>query len=199
MLTSPRGLEMKSYMPRLYAESRVMDELLEALGAEFDLLRAATEDLIGQFFATTATWALSTWERYVGLPDNEGLMTDVERRERIVARLVGYGVANKALIKEVADSYVYGDVEVYDQNDAEPAYTIRIEFVDELGIPAQIVDLQNVLRAIVPAHLAINYTYNFTLWNEIDTLDAGGAHTWNEIDVLDAGGPHTWDEMEVLV
>jgi regulator of RNase E activity RraB len=197
-LTSPRGQEMAGYLPEFYEQSRIMEELLEAEGAEFDLLRQAIEELLQQWFARTATWGLDAWEVFLELPRQQGLL-DSERQDRAVAKLRGFGVANKALIEQVAESYTYGEVEAFDQNDGEPAYTIRIEFISETGIPSNLIDLQNAVRAVVPAHLGITYTYNWTTWNEIDTIDAGAPHTWDEWDTADAGGPYTWDEMEELV
>lgn len=197
-LISPRAQEMATYLPPLYDDSRVMAELLEAEGVEFDTLRGAIEELALQWFARSATWGLDEWEDFLELPAQPS-WTDTERQDRLVSRLRGYGSATKALIKAVASSYAYGTVEVYDQNDGEPAYTIRIEYVSQLGVPSNLIDAQRAIRAVVPAHLEITYTFNFMTWTELDTINAGAPRTWDQWDTADAGGPYTWDEMEVLV
>lgn len=197
MLTSPRGIEMKANLPLLYAASVYLDELFETIGTEFDLLRTAIDELRDQLHARTATWALDQWEDFVGLPRGTGL-TDSQRQDRIVAKLVGYGPANKLLIQTVTNTYVYGTSEIEDVNDnpgaALPDYTIKIRFIDPSGIPDGIETLQAVLREIVPAHLDIVYEYNYTVWNDIDAFN----RTWDQWDTANAGGPYTWDEMEAI-
>lgn len=188
---------MKGNLPLLYAASVFIDDLFDAIGEEFDLIRTAIDGLRDQLHARTATWALDQWEDFVGIPRGTGL-TDQQRQDRVLAKLVGYGPANKALVRAVTNTYVFGTSVVEDINDnpgaALPDYTIRIRFVDPLGIPPAIETLQAVLREIVPAHLDIVYEYNFTTWDDIDAFN----RTWDQWDVADAGGPYTWDEMEAL-
>ena len=191
---------MLSYLPTYYENATFVRDYLQSVGSEFDSYRAAIDQILKEFYVDTASErGLARWEFELGIPDGTGVPID-QRRERLKAKLRGYGTANMAKVKEVAEAFVYGDVAVWDEsNDATlPNYTIRIEFVSVFGIPANIVEVENAVRAVVPAHLVITYQYNYTTWNEIDVIAAGAPRTWDQWDTADAGGPYTWDEMEVL-
>lgn len=194
-IASPRGQEMATYLPPLYESSVVMAELLEAEGADLDLLRAAIEELHAQLFVTTATWGLDAWDTFLGLTPATGF-TDGERRDRLVARMRGWGSANKDLIKSIASSYTYGTVTVQDQNDGEAAYVVVVQLIDALGIPSTFNEFSAALRAAIPAHLGVTFIFNFMTWDDLDAAN----WTWNQIDGTDPGGPLgaplTWDEWE---
>ncbi|GAW29774.1 phage portal protein, partial [Carboxydocella sp. ULO1] len=57
------------------------------------------------------------------------------------------------------------------------------------GVPPNLDDLKTAVRAVVPAHLAIMYEYNFFIWDEWDAK----AETWDTFDALGM----TWDALEV--
>lgn len=200
-LVSARAQEMAKMLPTLYDDSSFMAAVLEAQGSELDKLRAAIADTLNAFFVRTAPdWALDRWEAELDLPP-AGSLTISERQDRLVSKLRGYGTANIATVESVAESYVYGAVQVDDQStDATlPAYTIRVSFIDERGVPSNMKDVEAAIRDVVPAHLAIVFEFNYTTWNEIDTVNAGAPRTWDEWDIANGGVPYTWDEMEVLL
>lgn len=182
---------MLSYLPTsLYQNATVMQAVLGALGGEIDDARAMLEDIHDQFFVQTATWGLDRWEDELGLPSKIG--TDVERRSRVAARLLGYGTATISKVDEVAEAfantYVFVDDESTDPS--LPDYTTRVTFTSPTGIPPNVAQIEAALREVVPAHLAILYVYNWTLWNEIDAFN----RTWDAWDGLNL----TWDQMEIV-
>ncbi|MGH2351098.1 MAG: putative phage tail protein [Chloroflexota bacterium] len=185
VLSSTRGLAMKGWLPPLYAASRVLDALLEAEGQEFDAARAALLAVLDQWFVATATWTLDRWETLVGLPVNDS-QTDTERREKILSRLRGYGTATINRLEQVGEAFGAGELDVVEdyQN-----YTLTIIFVDTAGVPSNLSDLQATLRAVAPAHLALEYQFRYSTW---DRLDAA-ALTWDELDALNL----VWDEFDV--
>lgn len=196
------GDRMLSYLPTgIYGRSTIMRAILGALGGEIDELLALQQLAHDQFFVRRANEiGLDAWEDELGLVPNLSL-TLSERQDRAVAHLRGYGTATIAVIKSVVGGYVYGEVEVDDES-TDPSladYTVRVTFIDETGIPSNLTDLQAASRAVVPAHLAITYVFNWTTWDEIDVVDAGAPRSWDSWDVANAGLPYTWDQMETLV
>ncbi|GAW29173.1 YmfQ family protein, partial [Carboxydocella sp. ULO1] len=161
-ITSVRGQEMLTYLPPYYETSRIIRAVLQAEGTEFDKLRQALDETLNQFFVCTATWGLDRWEKELGLPVTPD-QPEAERRDKIVSRLRGYGTATIAVVKQVAESYDKGAVNVVEDH---AAYTITIRFVDTTGVPPNLDDLKTAVRAVVPAHLAIMYEYNFFIWDE---------------------------------
>jgi hypothetical protein len=161
-----------------------MRAILQVQGAELDKLRQALDELLAQFFVDTATWGLSIWEQMLGLPPADDETLD-ERRDRIKSKIRGYGTATIRAIKNVAESYDKGIIDVAEDFSK---YTV-IRFVDTTGIPSNIEDLKAIVRELVPAHLAIEYEYNYFIWDELD-----GKHwTWDQLDELNL----TWSALEV--
>lgn len=184
-LTSERGKIMLTYLPHYYETSRVVKSILQAEGAEFDKLRQALDETLNQFFIRTATWGLDRWEEEVGLP----IMPDqpeAERRDKIISRLRGYGTATIFVVKQVAEAYDKGAIDIVEDF---PAYTITVQFVDTIGVPPNLDDLKAAVRAVVPAHLDIKYEFNYFLWDEWDKKQ----ETWDQFDSLLL----TWQELEV--
>jgi hypothetical protein len=185
-LTSPRGLVMLGYLPRYYEASRVMRESLQSRGAEFDELRQALDEALDQFFVDTATWGLDDWEKELELPLAPA-QPEAERRDKVRSRLRGYGTATIVLVKQVAEAYDKGRCRVVEDF---PVYTLTVRFVDTTGIPSNLDDLKAAVRAVVPAHLDLEYELNYLVWDE---LDAKG-WTWDQLDALGL----TWDALEVF-
>lgn len=176
---------MLNYLPRYYETSRVMRTILQAEGVEFDKLRQALDETLNQFFIRTATWGLDRWEEEVGLtvtPDQP----EAERRDKIISRLRGYGTATISVVKQVAEAYDKGAIDIVEDF---PAYTITVQFVDTTGVPPNLDDLKAAVRAVVPAHLDILYEFNYFLWQDLDAK----AWTWDTLDSLAL----TWDALEV--
>lgn len=182
---------MATYLPGYYDGEPVMVELLQTEGEEFDLIRLAITEMLDQFFAVTATWALDRWEEELGLVVPAGL-TDADRRERIVSKLRGFGTATKEVVRSVAEAYAFGEVSVEDINDnpaaALPNYTIRVKFISDKGIPNNLADTQRAVREVVPAHLDIIWEFTYNTWDEIDAQN----WTWDQVDLMNL----TWDQWD---
>lgn len=184
-ITSTTGQEMATYQPPLYQTSRVMRSYLQATGSEFDKVYQAIDEVLNQFYVRTATWNLDKWESELGLPPDPTL-SDVERQDRIVSKLRGFGTCKISVAKSVAESYDKGTVNIAEDF---AGYTIIVYFVDTTGVPSNVEDLKKALRDVVPAHLEIIYKYNYFIWDELDAKN----WTWDQVDALGL----TWDKWEV--
>lgn len=176
---------MKSYVPDYLKEAQSYKVILEAEGPELDAIETNLADVLKQFYVETATEeGLSRWEEFVGLSSYAGKPLD-QRRSRIISKLRGMGTVTVNLIKNVAESYVYGAVEVL-ENPAQYSFTIR--FIDARGIPPNLDDIKMAIEEIKPAHLAVIYEFRYLIWDELDSR----AITWDELDALNL----PWDEFE---
>ena len=176
---------MLDYIPAYYHASRVMRSIIQALGTEFDSVQDAFQSVLKQFYINTADkWGLDLWEKELALPPGDS-ETVAERRQRIIAKLRGNGTATIKAIKSLAESYDKGLIDVAEDFSQ---YTV-IRFVDTTGIPSNIDDLKAIVREIVPAHLALEFEYNYFIWDELDLLNL----TWDELDALNL----TWDQILV--
>lgn len=160
--------QLLDYVPPYYAELLESSEILSAENAEIARLNANINDLLAQFNVATATWGLREWERIVGVSTDTN-KTLGERRSVVIAKLRGAGVVTKAHVENVAESFRGGDVEVIERY---ADYTIVIKFVSDYGVPTNINDLTDILREIIPAHLAIEYEFKFVTYDMVKNTGA---------------------------
>lgn len=164
VMTSPRGKEMFSFLPGYYETSRVMKADVDSKGTELDSLFTALDETLNQFFVKTATWGLDRWESELGIQTE--LEKPIEQRRALVeSRLRGAGNFTGRLVKNVAESYDGGTVNVT----FEPAeYSFTIQFIDTIGIPPNLEDLKAVIEEIKPAHMAVVYEFSYLLIRDIN-------------------------------
>ncbi|BDR84864.1 YmfQ family protein [Clostridium tetani] len=149
--------DLLAYLPpvlRKIKEFKIWDDVV---GYELALLNWKREDLIKQCFIDTATWGLSLWE------DEYGIEADLsksyeERREILKAKKRGHGTVTKKLIKETAEAFSGGEVEIIEHPES---YSFVVKFIGVYGIPKNMGDFKDMLETIKPAHLG--YTFEFIL------------------------------------
>lgn len=174
-----------SYLPEYLKGGENLKKIIGSYSVENDKLYLYIKEVFEQAFAKTATWGLSIWEKELGLAEDNNL-TEAERRERIISRIRGTGTATIDIIKSVAESYDKGSIDVITDY---PEYELIIKFIDTTGVPSNIEDMKLALRKVVPAHLAIEYFFNYFTWDNWDSKN----ETWDQFDTLDL----SWDRLEV--
>ena len=177
-------VDLINLLPRFYRGLKEMQQIQSTLQQELTAAEDYIKDILAQMSLHSATWGLRLWEKELGLETNESLSFTM-RREIIRAKMRGSGTTTKKLVTEVAQSYSYGEVTVTEVNEI---YTIKITFVGEKGIPANLAALKRALREIIPAHLVVQYVFTYLTWDEFDAYNK----TWDEWDALNL----TWDEFE---
>ncbi|MNP25421.1 hypothetical protein D3C76_1182290 [compost metagenome] len=170
LMISERGREMLSFLPAYYENSRIMNADMNAKGSELDSLFDTLDGILKQFFVQTATWGLERWEQELGIKSD--YLKPIEQRRAVVeSKLRGSGKFSGRLVKNVAEAYDGGTVNVT----FEPqAWSFTIHFVDTVGIPPNLDDLKEVIEEIKPAHMKVEYEFSYLLIRDIDgvmTLD----------------------------
>ncbi|SMF72492.1 hypothetical protein SAMN05661091_0875 [Paenibacillus uliginis N3/975] len=155
-----------SYLPSYYQEITEMKSIASAKGAELDNLADRLEDMLDQHYPETATWTLSRYEQDLSIPTN--LSKPVEqRRSVIISKMRGSGKVSGSMLKNVAQAFEGGRIDV----SVSPAeYKIIITFIDTLGIPENLDDLEKALDDIKPAHMALDYEFRFLLVKDINNV-----------------------------
>lgn len=171
VITSPTGNEMFSYLPNYYESSRVVRADMESKGAELDTLYRALNETLDQFFVRTATWGLDCWEYELGIGTDQ-LKPLAQRRALVESKLRGSGQFTGLLVKNVAEAYDGGVVDVAFQ---PTEWSFTVKFVDTLGIPPNLDDLKALIEEIKPAHLVVEYEFNYLFIRDIhDVLTLSG-------------------------
>ena len=178
---------LMSYLPDNYTASPEMRALQEAIQPETDAAWNGRNDLLLQLDPRTAgAWGLSLWEAAFGIVPDPA--RDLEfRRTRVLAMIRGSGTVTPAHIREVAESFSNGTVQV---NEFPRENRIEIEFTGTLGIPPNIEDLQAVLKMIIPAHLAWSFVIHYRTHSQLTGYTHGqlAAYTHNTIREEDMNG-----------
>ena len=168
-----------SRYPDFYAGSLEFNDLQAALEPEVLALWERRDSLLDQLNVATATWGLKYWEQTLGIPVEESKQVEF-RRTRIQSRLRGAGVTTVALIKNVAESFTNGEVDV---KEYPSLFKLELKFVSQLGVPPNINDLTAALRDILPAHLAWDYVYVFRTYGQLEAYTYGqlAAYTYEQL------------------
>ena len=175
---------MLKKLPSYYQKSRVIKELFKSIELEFKSLSEETVLTENQFFVILSDRDIAKHEQDVGLvPDTA---SDIEtRRGRVLSKLRGTGTVTKTMMKNVAASFVNGDIEIIEY---PSKYCFAVKFTSRTGVPYNIEDIKAMVEAIKPAHLAVEYIFTYRLWQDvIDTLS-----NWNTVK------GYTWDQLLVF-
>ncbi|MGE6260861.1 putative phage tail protein [Heyndrickxia sporothermodurans] len=141
-------------------------EIARVAGKQFDLLIAAIDDLLNQFFIETATWGLEYWEKDYGIPTDLKKPIE-ERRSNVIAKKRGIGTVTKQLIKSTAEAYYGGEVEV---TGVPRELEGRVKFISNYGVPSNLNDVKKALLDIFPSHMELIFEFTYLLISQIHNV-----------------------------
>lgn len=174
-------VDLMKYLPYYYQTSEIMKSIQNSNSIEVGNFRYSIDDSINQFFVESATWGLNRLEGIFNIQTDINKSYE-ERREILKAKLRGSGKVTKEMIKNVAQAFSGGEVEVIEDN---PNYNFTIKFIGIKGIPKNMQGLIESIEDIKPAHLGYSFAYTYTTWDFIkNNLN------WNEAKVK------TWSELK---
>lgn len=156
-------MNLINLLPEDYKKSYAIVQLQNAIQGEGNALEQLVEELGKQLYIDTATWGIERWERLYGIATNKNKNISF-RRTLVKAKMRGTGTTTISLIKNVAESFVNGDVDVVEHNDE---YRLEIIMISVIGIPPNMDDLKLAIEEIKPAHIAVDYTFRYRTHDEI--------------------------------
>ena len=140
-----------------------MNELLRSIEHEVARLKDQVSLTENQFFVVLSDENLQNHEQDVGLAVETNADLDT-RRGRVLSKLRGTGTVTKTMMKNVAASFVNGDIEIIEYSSE---YCFAVKFTSRNGVPYNISDIQAAIEEIKPAHLAVEYIFTYRLWEEV--------------------------------
>ena len=176
-------VDLTKYVPTFISEISEMKAIYDVQGTELGSLLYYSKDLLNQFFINTATWGLIYWEDEYGIETNLDMNYE-DRRTVLKAKKRGQGTTTKEMIKNVAESFSGGEVNIIEDN-ANNSFIVK--FIGIKGIPKNMEAFKNMLEDIKPAHLGYLFEYTYTVWNVLKEKNL----TWTNSIVK------TWDELKV--
>lgn len=146
----------------------------EALEEQVKAINKDILNLTNTFFLANCK-DLKVWEELIDLKVDIN-KSDEFRRERIKAKLRGQGTTNKALIENVSSSFSGGEVEII-----EDSYNNKftIKFIGQLGIPANMEDLELSIEEIKPAHLIFDFKYSYRTHKTLNSYTHNQLESFN--------------------
>lgn len=154
---------MLKKMPSYYRKSKIMQDIISSIELDFERLKQQANLTENQFFVILADENLQKHEQDVGIaPDNSADLDT--RRGRVMSRLRGTGTVTKTMMKNVAASFINGDIEIVEY---PSEYLFAVKFTSKKGIPYNIEDIKAMVEEIKPAHLAVEYIFTYKLWQDI--------------------------------
>ena len=176
---------MLKKMPAYYKSSKIVREILSGIEKECERLKNETVLSENQFFVILSDSNIQNHEQDVGLIPDPSADIDT-RRGRVLSRLRGTGTVTKTMMKNVAASFVNGDIEIIEY---PSEYCFAVKFTSRTGVPYNLSDIQKMIEEIKPAHLAVEYIFTYRLWQDvIDSLkdwETVNTYTWAQLLVFE--------------
>lgn len=170
-----------SDLPAYYRRSKVMNALFRSIESEYKRLRNEVMLTGTQFFVILADKNIQNHEQDVGVIPDEA--ADLEtRRGRVLSKLRGTGTVTKTMMKNVAASFVNGDIEI---TEYPSRYMFSVAFTSKQGVPYNLQDIKDMIEEIKPAHLAVEYIFTYRLWEDVKN----DLQNWTMVK------PYTWEEL----
>ncbi|SEO98764.1 putative phage tail protein [Propionispora vibrioides] len=162
---SVRGKAMFAYLSWYYGNSRIMQSVQDSQGIEIDDARTALEEILKQFYADTADWAIERWEKELAVtpPENADIAL---RRALVKAKLLRPAIMTPAQIQAIVNQFVLGQTAKIIE--IPQTYTFRIDI--PLGDLLWGVEMRQALEAAKPAHLG--YAIRYTVFSGLDDVAA---------------------------
>ena len=174
-------VNLVQYLTSNYQDGENIKKLLEIIEYELGELKHFSIGLGIQSSMDKATWGLRKWEEELEIEYNPSMSYE-GRRGIIKAKLRGRGTTTKAMIKNTAEAFSGGEVDVIEYPEE---YKFVVKFIGVKGIPRNMQRFIDMLETIKPAHLIYDFEYTYTVWNHIKHL------TWNDASTM------TWDKLKV--
>ena len=171
-------------LPMYYQDSPPVAELERVLGLAAAELLDAKEDTLAQLWVESATWGLSLWERWCGLPTDPSRPYSW-RRQRVLAKLRGQGTTTAEMIANVVASFGFSAEQVSVVEHPED-YAFEVVISDLAETPGDMSSATDAVNEIKPAHLDWWFTYQLA---QLLTQARVGTGLWTirEVTVPAAG------------
>ena len=168
-------------LPVYYRKSKVMNELFRSIELEYARLENEVKLTENQFFVILADKNIQNHEQDVGVSPDDTANLET-RRGRVLSKLRGTGTVTKTMMKNVAASFVNGDIEI---TEYPSRYMFSVAFTSKQGIPYNLQDIKDMIEEIKPAHLAVEYIFTYRLWEDVKN----DLQNWTMVK------PYTWEDL----
>lgn len=172
-------MDLIELLPGRLLNSKEVLDFENAINSIMIMAENEKDELFKQFNLETATWSLDIWEKQYGIKTDITKDYDL-RRSRIKSKMRGTGTTTVEMIKNVAESFVNGLVEIVEHNEQ---YKFDIKMMSVIGIPPNMEDLKDAIEELKPAHLAYEIILKYNTWGMASKFKWGDLanRTWGQV------------------
>lgn len=150
-------MDLIELLPGRLLNSKEVLDFENAINSIMKMAENEKDELFKQFNLETATWSLDIWEKQYGIKTDATKDYSL-RRSRVMSKMRGTGTTTVEMIKNVAESFVNGLVEIVEHNEQ---YKFDVKMMSVIGIPPNMEDLKDAIEELKPAHLAYEIILKF--------------------------------------
>ncbi|UED78058.1 putative phage tail protein [Brevibacillus sp. DP1.3A] len=143
-----RADDMLKRLQPFQRKSKVFKAIFDAEATQFDKREAIIADLHNQMSVDTATWALSIYERELGIPVDLSKAIDL-RRSHIKSKMRGVGKFSASMALAIASAF--------SDHVSDVSFDGRIRIHFEGAADLSLTEIGKALEEQKPAHLACDY------------------------------------------
>lgn len=155
MLHSETGKMLFEWITSIYDDCKIMIQVYEALGVQFDNVNYMFEDILKQIFPQTATWGLELWERRLNLPTNESENME-NRRGKVIAKIQSKVTVNPETMAIITKNFTGADIKIIEWL---KDWTFAVQ-TDAKNMNKAF-EIHKIIKRIKPSHMA--YVLQFIL------------------------------------
>lgn len=146
--------DVSRYLPLFLCNDPTFKSWLDTQSEEHKRLWMDIIDAWKQFYVEEATWGLSDWEKFLGIPTDEKLSYTV-RRSAIIAKMNGTQTVTKEFLERTINSFTSDkSSRVVDHPDQ---YSVDI-YLPNGGV-LSFEEMDKAIRTFMPAHIGWRYIY----------------------------------------
>ncbi|SFO70481.1 Concanavalin A-like lectin/glucanases superfamily protein [Acidaminococcus fermentans] len=146
--------DVSKYLPLFLINDPTFKSWLDTQSEEHKRLWMDIVDAWKQFYVEEATWGLSDWEKFLGIPTDEKLSYTV-RRSAIIAKMNGTQTVTKEFLERTINSFTSDkSSRVVDHPDQ---YSVDI-YLPNGGV-LSFEEMDKAIRTFMPAHIGWRYIY----------------------------------------
>lgn len=172
-------MDLIELLPGRLLNSKEVLDFENAINSIMKMAENEKDELFKQFNLETATWSLDIWEKQYGIKTDATKDYSL-RRSRVMSKMRGTGTTTVEMIKNVAESFVNGLVEIVEHNEQ---YKFDIKMMSVIGIPPNMEDLKDAIEELKPAHLAYEIILKYNTWSMASKFKWGDLanRTWGQV------------------
>lgn len=185
--TTESGIRMLDYYPDVIKRIVEFKALMYSEGFEIDFIKSDINLTLNDAYLSTMNESrIAEWENLLGL--NYDVTNAVEdRRERVIAAIRGKGKLNTQLINTIVGAFTNGGTARSYIKDSVLYVKINPP-VDNKQY--KYLNVEEALKASVPAHLGLVVSRNYATWGEIKD----NFSSWESVYALD-----DWESLKLYI